>query len=483
MTDRPKPPRRLRAGGFRAKVLGTYILLLALAIAGSLAVLRQVLVARLDERISANLQQEVGELRQLVSGRDPKTGDPFGTDVKRIFTVFLQRNLPSANEAMLTIVNGAPYRRSVRAPAYRIDQDEELVDLWRSTEDPLRGRADTPAGGFDYLALPVVLNDEKRGTFVVGIFRDSEKAEVDEAIQAAGLISLTSLLIGSLLASRLAEKVLGKVRTVSETASTISETDLHHRIDIEGDDEISRLAGTFNEMLDRIEDAFGRQRDFIDDAGHELRTPITIIRGHLELLGDDPIERTAVVALTLDELDRMARMVDDLLLLAKSEKPDFLAFETVSVENLTEELARKARGLGSRSWSVERMGKGIIEADRQRLTEAMMQLAENAVQHTNEGDHISIGSSMADGHAHFWVTDTGPGVPAEERTRIFERFARARSTARSSNGAGLGLAIVQAIAEGHHGRVELHTTEGRGSTFKLVLPADQPLPPEDVTVR
>jgi signal transduction histidine kinase len=282
-----------------------------------------------------------------------------------------------------------------------------------------------------------------------------------------------TLLVGSLLAWRVAEGVLRPVRDVSRTAQSISEGDLTRRIRVTGHDEIAALATTFNEMLDRLEAAFATQRRFVDDAGHELRTPITVIRGHLELLEDDPEERRKTLDLVMDELDRMQRIVEDLIVLAKAERPDFLNLDTVDLATLTEEVHAKAAAIAARDWRLDGVGRGVVVADRQRLTQAMMQLAQNAAQHTGEGDTISLGSSVRNGEARVWVRDTGPGVPPEQRDRIFRRFARGGGT-RPSEGAGIGLAIVKAIAEAHHGRVELDSAPSEGATFAVVIPTDQP---------
>jgi signal transduction histidine kinase len=271
-----------------------------------------------------------------------------------------------------------------------------------------------------------------------------------------------------------AEGVLRPVRMVTGTATAISEGDLTRRIEVTGRDEVGALAATFNDMLDRLEEAFATQRRFVDDAGHELRTPITVIRGHLELLEqDDPDERRRTLALVMDELDRMQRIVNDLIVLAKSEQPDFLDLNTVDVEKLTEEVHAKAAAIAPRDWRLERAGRGIVVADRQRLTQALMQLAQNAAQHTEEGATIGLGSVVVDGEARMWVRDTGPGIPSDQREQVFRRFARGRGT-RPSEGAGIGLAIVKAIAEAHHGRIELDSTPGVGSTFTVVIPTDQP---------
>lgn len=163
-----------------------------------------------------------------------------------------------------------------------------------------------------------------------------------------------------------------------------------------GTDEVARLATTFNDMLDRVEKGYDAQRRFLDDAGHELRTPITIVRGHLEVLSEDPDERRETIALVTDELDRMARMVNDLLVLAHAEEPTFLELEPVDLEALTVELHTKLEAIAPRRWEIESLGTGVIVADRQRLTQAVAQLAENAAKHTDEGDRIGLGTSNAD---------------------------------------------------------------------------------------
>ena len=266
-------------------------------------------------------------------------------------------------------------------------------------------------------------------------------------------------------------------------AAEITEQDLSRRIPVNGRDDIAALAEQFNAMLDRLEVAFSTQRRFLDDASHELRTPITIIRGHLELVGDDPAEWDEVVRIVTDELDRMSRIVEDLLLLAKSERPDFVQPERISVAELTSDIDAKVRALADRHWMLEAIGEGDAVVDPQRVTQTMVQLAQNAVQHTEPGAEIRIGSALhevedsrdADRNRHvsFWVTDTGPGVRPEDAETIFERFSRGSTGGARGHrtGAGLGLAIVKAIADAHRGSVRLISEPGRGATFGIELPA------------
>lgn len=305
-----------------------------------------------------------------------------------------------------------------------------------------------------------------------------EHQEVNEAIFLIIQVMLVVLAIVSLLAWVVAGRLIVPLRLLTETARSISESDLRRRIPVKGSDEIAELTVTFNEMLERLETAFSSQRDFINDASHELRTPITIIRGHLELLSDDPEERQETIELVTDELDRMNRFVDDLLLLAKAEQPDFLNLETVDIGALTVELYAKTQALAVRDWRLEAVASCRIVADRQRLTQAIMNLAVNATQHTKEGDVIALGSALIKNRVRLWVRDTGEGIKPKDRKRIFQRFARG-SNGRRSDGAGLGLAIVQAIAVAHGGTIKLFSRPKGGSTFTLVLPLE---PPQEVLV-
>lgn len=478
MTDGSTRSRHLSS--IRLRLLAWFIALLTLASAASVFVVREILLNRLDERIDRELVQETAELRALARGNDPETGEPFGPRVRKIFQVYLERNIPSRNEALITFFDGEPYLRSDRVVPYRLDRDPDLVEHWGGLTTTERGTVDTPAGAVEFLAVPIRAGGETPGVFVVAMFRDLEREETDTAIWGAAGTGIFILIVGSILAWRLADMILGPVQKVRRTARSISESDLSKRIDVEGHDEISELASTFNDMLDRLEEAFRTQKMFIDDASHELRTPITIIRGHLETLEDDPEDRERTIALVLDELARMSRMVDDLLLLARSQRPDLLDLEVVEVDGLTSDVHAKAAGLGARDWVLRRTGKGRIVADRQRITQALVQLAQNALQHTDEGDTIELGSEIDNGDARFWVKDQGPGIAPADRIRIFDRFARASDGRRKSDGSGIGLAIVQAIAKAHHGSVELDSERGLGSTFTLVVPVDQPEEPTEL---
>jgi signal transduction histidine kinase len=462
----------------RVRILASYLILLLISmIVGGIA-LRSVLLAQAGERVDDALVQETREFRQLADGgRDPRTAQPFGDDIERIFDVFLRRNIPGEGEALFSFINGTLYKPTA-APSVRglrLPPGEGL----ESTDRSRSGEFEAENGNrIRYLAVPVQLAGSTRGVFVVAIDLTEELDEVNGALQGAAGVAIGVLLLASLLAWAVAGRVLAPLRQLRDTAQLITETDLGRRITVRGDDELADLARTFNAMLDRLEAAFASQKSFISDAGHELRTPITIVRGHLELLeDDDPEEREATVELVTDELDRMSRLVNDLLLLAKAQRPDFLQPETLDAGDLTAELFAKASALAPRDWRLAGAATGRIVVDRQRITQAVMNLSQNAVNHTGEGDAIELGSRRVGYEIDLWVRDTGPGVSAADRDRVFERFVRANNDGRHHEGTGLGLAITRAIAEAHGGYVELDSLVTDGARFVVTIPIE---PPQEV---
>ncbi|MEQ1873618.1 MAG: HAMP domain-containing sensor histidine kinase [Ilumatobacteraceae bacterium] len=468
-----KPISRRLHLGFRGRVLGLFAVLVAGATFGGLVLQRAVLLSQFNAEIETSLQQERDELEALAQGNDPETGEPFGADVRAVFDTFLTRNLPASGEAYFTFVRGVPYSSSP-APIDLADYPD-LAARWGALTIGEWGWLSTEAGRARYLAVPLTFEERTTGVFVVVNFVERERDEIESHVRVSAVVAAAVLVCAMGIAWSVAGRLLRPVRQLTRAAEAISDADLSQRIPVEGNDEIARLAQRFNEMLDRLAASFAVQRAFVDDAGHELRTPITIVRGHLELMGSEPAEQRATIELVTEELDRMARIVDDLLLLAKAEHPDFIQPSSLEVADLTADLLAKARALGDRRWRLDASAVGLVHADRQRLTQAVLNLARNAVEHTTIGAEIGLGSSTGGGEVRLWVRDTGPGVDHRDREQIFERFTRGRTGRRRSDGAGLGLAIVRSVALGHHGRVELDSEPGHGATFTIVLPTLSPI--------
>jgi len=296
-------------------------------------------------------------------------------------------------------------------------------------------------------------------------------------------VALLSLVVITGFAAAQSGRLLAPLRTLRETADEINDSDLYRRLPETGNDDITALTRTFNRMLDRLESAFVGQRQFLDDAGHELKTPLTVLRGHLELLDvGSPEEIAATRELLLDEVDRMSRLVGELILLAKSDRPDFVTRRPVDLTGLTVDTLAKARGLADRTWTLDETASVTVPLDEQRLTQALLQLCDNAVKHTAVGDVVALGSSYDGDTARLWVRDSGPGVPPEDREQIFERFGRG-VVLETDEGFGLGLSIVRAIAHAHGGTVSLEDERPHGARFviSLPIPGVEPSGPDDRT--
>ena len=467
--------RRVRAfvRGTRGRLLIASISLLALSMVASLLLVRGVLVADVETRVDGELRQRVLELER-VAARTP--GAPGDARTQAVFDALLATTVPGPDEGLYTLVDGVPYLTNARPPA-ELTADARLVASLRELPAPRRGVVETSAGTAEYLAVPVREPDAAgtpttRGVFIAAQFPDGQLSRVDGTLTRIGVGLLSLLALASAAAFVAAGRVLAPLRQAIDTARSIQETNLSSRIPVSGHDDIAELGRTFNAMLDRLERVVQTQRDFVSDAGHELRTPITIVRGHLEVMTDDPADRAETLALVTDELDRMARLVDDLLLLAKAERADFLQLEPVDVAELVPAVLTKVSALAPRDWQLGSVDEVTVTGDRQRLTQALGQLAQNATQHTAHGARIALGAASDDDAVRLWVEDAGEGIEAADQDRIFERFARASASARRSDGSGLGLAIVLAIAEAHGGYVELASRRGQGSTFVIVLPRD-----------
>lgn len=460
---RPAVPgtRRLLTG-VRFRIVGLYALVLAVATVGGLVVERRILVERLDARVDGRLADVLADVE---GSAPPASADATAADLLR---AVLGKRLPGDEQALVALSGTTVVARRV-GPAFPSEVLSHVVAAVRRARLPARGAVPAPDVDVRWSAVPVRRPGQVVGVLAVAEHPGRARSDVDDAVATFGLLALTLLFLATAAAWAVAGGVLRRVRQVTLAAREIGESDLGRRVPVEGTDEIADLAATCNQMLDRVEAAMVAQRAFLNDAGHELRTPITIVRGHLELLDSVPDEREEALAIVTDELDRMARMVDDLLLLAKAERPGFLQPAEVDLGGFLEELHHKASALASRDWRLARGQGATFVADRQRLTQAMVNLADNAVHHSAPGDPVVIGGEADGREVRLWVRDSGPGIPLEDQHRIFDRFVR-RAGGQHRQGAGLGLAIVRVIAEAHGGRASVVSVPGGGATFSLTIP-------------
>lgn len=265
-----------------------------------------------------------------------------------------------------------------------------------------------------------------------------------------------------------------QMREVAGAADEIAEAgDLGRRLPIAGEDDqpLAALTTTLNHMLDRLEAAFLRERRFIREASHELRTPITIGRGHLEVLDPDPDpeDLRQTVGLLLDEFDRMGRILEDMTAIVRAERPGFVRPAPVTLGPFLEEVAAKAAPLLSGRLVTDLPVNGaVVEVDEQRLTQALLNLLQNAAIHAPGTSRVELRARPERESWRIEVRDHGDGLPAGEEDAVFQPFYQASS---SRGGSGLGLALVRTIAEAHGGAAGVETAAGEGATFWVRVPA------------
>ena len=467
------------AWSIRARVIAAVMILTGLALLLSGVVIYVQGEASTRQRVIADLDRTVDEVAQLAGGNDPATGEPF-TGVEPLLKASMQQVVHGPSEGSFAILGGRIRWTAPQGVVLRPEDDPELgaaVLPLAAGDQVVQGDLMTALREYRYIVVPVHGADGDPGGALVQVAdMGLERAVLRPVYVTYSLIAVGALLLVAMLIWLMVGRLLRPISWMRQTAERITETDISQRIPVRGSDDLSALAGTVNGMLDRLESAVGAQRELLDDVGHELRTPLTIVRGHLELMdAADPDDVTATRALVLDELDRMRRLVDDLLTLAKAEQPDFVVAELVDVARLTDETLAKASTLGERRWVLDELADAEAALDPQRVAQAWLQLAANAVQYSEAGSTVGMGSRLAGGELWLWVRDEGVGIAESERERILTRTVLGRD----GTGTGLGLAIVSSIAKAHGGRVDVQSTMGEGSRISIVIPTEAALHEEE----
>lgn len=361
----------------------------------------------------------------------------------------LLESLPSDPAALTAAQNGSP--------------------AYSDTSDPTRDR--------DYRVYTLPL--EKDGTvvgFVQAIHDFESVAETLERLLAALLVGGAVVTVAAGIAGYfLARRALAPIDGITKTARRISGQDLSARLSLSGtDDEVGRLASTFNDMLERLDASFQRERRFTADASHELRTPLAAmeaILGVVRSVRRKPAEYEQALDDLAEETTRLHTLVEDLLEMARGARPTVMEYAPVDVSALVEDVVDALRPLAeARALSVEcRVEPGLtVTGDSDSLVRLFLNVVENAIKFTEQGG-ITVSACCRGGSVVVEVTDTGIGIAAADLASIFERFHRADGS-RSTPGAGLGLSLAQQIVENHAGTLTVRSREGEGSSFTVTLP-------------
>jgi two-component system, OmpR family, sensor kinase len=473
------PASQLRAWrplrSVRSRILATTLVVTAagMLVAGATAYLvqRERVLASVDDRLSTTVDEVV-----IVVAETP------GATVDTALSALVQRIRPGTGEGTFAITTVGTALVPGGEVDVRLESDALFVSRVQAetvASGAVIGTAQTSDGLMRYAAVPVggdSATAEQRGIFVFAVDLDAALTPITEAFRTFAIVALGALLVVGLAGWFVAGRLLAPIRRLRETATRITASDVSERIEVTGTDDVSELTRTVNGMLDRLDGALTGQRQLLDDVGHELKTPITIVRGHLELMdSENSADVAATRALAIDELDRMSGLVRDIADLAQAQRGLRLSIETTDIAALLERVRRKAEVLSpALRWTTaiptRLEGRGLLaEVDADRLTQALLQLAANAVTHAGAATAVELGASADAVQLRLWMRDDGVGIPVETQAVIFERFQRGK-VGRGSAGSGLGLAIVAAIARAHGGEVRVESPPGGGATFTIELP-------------
>ena len=319
---------------------------------------------------------------------------------------------------------------------------------------------------------------------LTGTYSLAETDAMLRRIRRMFLVAIPLLVLAAALGGYyLARRSLAPVASMAARAAAISASSLDDRLPVGGGAELVGLARVFNDVLDRLQRSFTEQRRFVADASHELRTPTAILRSEADVTLSrehrTEAEYRASLGVIRDAARRLGRVVDELFLLARADSGHLVAErEALYLDDVVNEAARAVHAVADRRGIKVELGQ-LVEApsrgDADLLGRLLLNLLDNAIKHSPEGGTVEVGMRRANGACEIVVTDAGPGIPAEARDRIFERFfradtARSRSDTGATGGAGLGLAIARRIAELHAGKLELAESRPGKTEFRLTLP-------------
>jgi signal transduction histidine kinase len=478
------PRLRLRLSGLRARLTVSIAAILILAVGITFLVIYRGTGSTLRAQVDSELREEVGAFARQGLGQ-AQDADALAAAGRRY--VATQGFGPSARLLILKLSDGRIATNDPELLGLNRDLEREDAQTQRRENRQARRLLAAPIGLStvrleDIGAVRVITRPVERAGRKAGVIRVGEPlASVEraqEGVAKAFFVAGSLTLLGALAAGYfVAARTADPLRRMARTAAAIDAGDLSHRIGAGGPgEEIRTLSESFDLMLDRLDDAFARQREFVSDASHELRTPLTVIRGQLQVLARssdvsaEDVRRVEAIVST--EISRMQRLVDGLLLLARTEEGGCLELEPVAVGPFLSEQLEAVRPIAHRRLELGPVAAGVVRADPDALAQAIRNLVRNALEHTSAGGAVRLSAESHGDRIEFAVEDDGPGIPAAERRRVFERFHRARPA--GGRGSGLGLAIARAIVEAHGGRIWADESATGGARVAFELPGFTP---------
>lgn len=454
----------------RVRLTLWYVLLLAVVLAAFGAAIYVTLRYSLNEGLSDSVENRA-ELLSSVIQYDGGVPSLAGT---------ISPNDPNADDTYVRVyaLSGDVLFEQA-PPGTAVDDNAERVAQALAGE-AAKGSVGSSGETFRAIAVPLAVNGEIAGALEVG----ESTSDVEETLHSLLLILAIGYPVTLGLASVggifLAGRALSPIDEITQTARRISAEDLSKRLDLQlPDDELGRLARTFDDMIARLEAAFARQRQFTADASHELRTPLTAMKGQVEVALSRPRsteDYREVLATVNEEIDRMIRLVGSLLTLARADGRQIpLQRERVDVADLVHSAVAQVQRVASERQIAIDLQAGpqrTVIVDEDLVLQLLLNLLDNAVKHSGPDSRVTCGWTIEDRELRVFVGDTGAGIPAADLPRIFDRFYRVdKARSLTEGGAGLGLSISRWIAQAHGGDITVESEPSRGTTFTLHLAA------------
>jgi signal transduction histidine kinase len=321
----------------------------------------------------------------------------------------------------------------------------------------------------EVMVAPIVTSDRTAvfvATFDMTGLAPARSAAIRLAL-AEGAVALAAGIVGAYVLLR---RLLRRIGTITDTAERIGRGRLAERLGDQGTaDEVGRLARSFDSMLDRIQDAVVAQEQLLSDVSHQLRTPLTVAKGHLEILQrsghTDPASVQETLEVAIAELNRMTRLVERVLELGLAREPRRPDLHDVDLRAFLADFVASCQVLADRRWSLAGVPDAVMRIDETEVRGALLNLVDNSVRATDDGDAIAVSARLDDGVLCIEVEDSGPGIPAQYRDQVLDRYWRPGSR----DGSGLGLAIAREVCRAHEGEIRIGDSPLGGARVTLVL--------------
>lgn len=460
-----------RRFGTAGRLAAVHALILGAVLVASGVALLNSTRAGVESIATRQLSSELRSFQQAVSTR------PAGQSILDLSTAYLRSHAVAASD--LVAIDVAGVGTVANSNGKSLAADPGIVRLLDSAPSRTVITSRTVAGqSTEILVAPIWDAHRLAGVFLATDNLAALQPAASASLRLALGEGLVALVAGVASAYLLLRRLLRRVGRITDAAETISSNQLTERLGEQStSDEVSALASSFDSMLDRIESAVNAQHELLSDVSHQLRTPLTVVRGHIEILGRiDPGDAQSLretVKVATDEIDRMNDLIERLLLLGMAREPGHREWVHVDLRAFFGDLSRASQVIADRDWRLGVVPDAVIAFDETEIRGALLNLVDNAVKATTTGGVIAITAELDDARSELRVAveDSGTGIADEDREAVLDRFARPGG--RPAGGTGLGLAIVRAVAEGHGGRVEIDSSPLGGARVIMTIKAER----------